>query len=168
MERFSDAAILRHWPICYTRIGYRRSMVRRELCTLLIVNHSCLLCQHRALADNSNLEVYLKTCPYALSNLFYPCITRVTPVILSVQHKRSNAGVRSHACCGLYSKTSFVSFGVFPFTGKSQAYKLIRNISSNIVCHHPPHKACQFPRYRCCSYISVCAVFQCHPIKLSP
>jgi hypothetical protein len=29
-----DGTVLRQWPLCYTRIGYRRTMVRREFCYL--------------------------------------------------------------------------------------------------------------------------------------
>ena len=34
-----DETVLRQWPLCYTRIGYRRTMVRRELCLSYAVNH---------------------------------------------------------------------------------------------------------------------------------
>jgi len=57
-SRFEDVfeglkinTVLRHWPLCYTRIGYRRSMVRRELYQSKSVNHD-FSCQHRGFVDS--------------------------------------------------------------------------------------------------------------------
>jgi len=41
----------RHWPLCYSWIGYRRSMVRRELYRLIAWITVFLLCQQRRNVD---------------------------------------------------------------------------------------------------------------------
>ena len=35
-----EVADSRHWPLCYTWIGYHRLMVRRELILSPVVNHT--------------------------------------------------------------------------------------------------------------------------------
>ena len=44
-----DGTVLRQWPLCYTRIGYRRTIVRREFCLSYAVNHGVKPCQQSAI-----------------------------------------------------------------------------------------------------------------------
>ena len=56
----------RPWPLCYMRIGYRRSMVRRESCCLVSWIKVYIKCQHKRFANNSDLRV-LQDPVYAFS-----------------------------------------------------------------------------------------------------
>ena len=117
----------RHWPLCYTWIGYHRSMVRLELYCLKSVDHNYCAVIVRVV-DSWTFIICLAPHRYPRKMLIH---------FLLFLHRIRMPGSRTNP---RYAVRSILDAGI------RVRYPASRNKQScYIPCHHTPDKAWQFP-----------------------